>query len=457
VTPQHRYRPRGSCEELFRYRGDEVLLSGPAGTGKSRACLEKLNALALANPGMRGLIVRKTLASLGSTALETWRRYVIPEALAAGEVDFYGGSPEEPPQYRYRRNGSRIIIGGLDRPTRIMSSEYDVIYVQEAIELHETDWESLTTRLRNGVISFQQLMGDTNPDIPTHWLKLRCDAGRTRLIDCRHEDNPTLFHPDGTLTVPGGAYIGKLDNLTGVRYQRLRRGLWVSAEGIIYEDWDPAVHLVDWFEPPDNWTRWWSIDFGYTNPFVCQFWAEDPDGRLYLYREIYRTQGLVEEHAATILSCVRKPAPKTEGRTADPKVHSDWVWTEPRPRAIICDHDAEGRATLERHLGIATVAAQKTVSAGIQAVAARLRPAGDGKPRICFMRNALVERDLALAEAKKPTCTVEEVPGYIWDTRPGKPPKETPVKEDDHGMDTTRYMVAERDLGGRPTIRFITY
>jgi hypothetical protein len=42
------------------------------------------------------------------------------------------------------------MIGGMDKPTKIMSSEYDFIYVQEAIELTETDWENLTTRLRNG-------------------------------------------------------------------------------------------------------------------------------------------------------------------------------------------------------------------------------------------------------------------------------------------------------------------
>ena len=34
----------------------------------------------------------------------------------------------------------------------------------------------------------------------------------------------------------------------------------------------------------------WSVDFGFTNPIVIQWWAEDPDGRLYLYRELYRDE-----------------------------------------------------------------------------------------------------------------------------------------------------------------------
>src|SRR5581483_1099117 len=123
-------------------------------------------------------------------------------------------------------------------------------------------------------------------------------------------------------------------------------------------------------------------------------------------------------------------------------------WTEPRPRAVICDHDAQGRATLEKHLGMSTTKAHKTVSEGIQAFQARLKVAGDGLPRVGFMRDSVVERDPALVEAKKPTYTAEEIPGYVWAVRPGGQVKEEPVKEMDDGCDTARYMVAERDLGG---------
>ena len=64
--------------EVFASRGPEVLLSGPAGTGKSRAAL---HTMMLANPGARGLIIRKTLASLGSMGLVTWREKVAANRL----------------------------------------------------------------------------------------------------------------------------------------------------------------------------------------------------------------------------------------------------------------------------------------------------------------------------------------------------------------------------------------
>jgi hypothetical protein len=434
VSTSVRFEARGAALEVLRRRDPEMLLSGPAGTGKSMACLYKLHAVALSNPGMRGLILRKTLASLGSTALVTWREKVVKEALETGLVTFYGGSAEEPPQYRYT-NGSVVVIGGLDRATRIMSSEYDMIYVQEAVELTETDWESVTTRLRNHVVSFQQLIADTNPGAPTHWLKARCDRGATFMLYSKHEDNPMICRPDGSLTASGALYIARLDGLTGVRKERLRHGRWVAAEGVIYEDWSEAAHLlpVGWRPEPD-WTRYLAVDFGFTNPFVAQWWAEDGDGRLYLYREIYETGRTVDQHAATIK--------RLSG--------------DERPQAIVCDHDAEGRAVLGRELGRATRAADKRVSVGIQAVQQRLRPAEDGRPRLFVVRGALAHApDPVLQDAKRPTCTLDEIPAYVWDVTDGRPPKEAPRKEDDHGCDAMRYMVMYRARPGVRGARFI--
>lgn len=428
------FRPRGAALEVMNARDNEVLLSGPAGTGKSRGCLEKLHAMALLNAGMRGLIVRKTAASLTSTALQTWREFVIPESEAAGHLEWYGGSAQEPPQYRYA-NGSKILIGGMDKATKIMSSEYDIIYVQEATELTVTDWEALTTRLRHGQTSFMQIIADCNPEAPTHFLKQRCDNGLTRMIHCKHEDNPRLFNDDGTRTPEGEIYIARLDNLTGVRYYRLRKGMWVAAEGVIYEDFDPSVHLViKPKDPPHDWLRYWTVDFGHTHPFVLQCWAIDPDGRAYRYREIFMTGRIVEDHAKQIMSIVRRP---------------DGTWREPKPRAVICDHDAEDRASFERHTGLSTTPAKKTVKDGLDAVAARLRPAKDGKARLYFVRDALVERDQTLKDAGKPTCSEEEIGGYVWN-----PAKDAPVKEMDDGMDATRYLVAHLDLVGRPRVRW---
>jgi PBSX family phage terminase large subunit len=422
LKPEHRpYRPVGKALDLLHYKGTEVVMSGPAGTGKSRAGLEKLHLCAEKYAGMRGLIVRKTRESLTEAALVTWEQHVVP---AGHPILAAGGQRRMRQAYQYP-NGSSIVVGGLDKAQKVMSTEYDTIYVQEGIELVVEDWESLTTRLRNGKMPYQQLLADTNPDSPTHWLKRRCDAGKTLLLESRHEDNPILFDPDRReWTARGKAYIAMLEGLTGPRLQRLRYGRWVQAEGVVYEGWDAAVHLVNRFDLRPEWDRFLAIDFGYTNPFVCQWWARDPDGRLYRYREIYHTRRLVEDHARQIKAL-------SVG--------------EPAPLAIICDTDAEDRATLEKYLGQSTVAAAKTVTDGIQAVAERLRPAGDGKPRLFFLRDSLVERDPCLTDAKKPCCTEEEFDSYCWNQKEKRRKDDEPVKLNNHGQDAMRYLVMHAD------------
>lgn len=456
-----RYEPRGAALELFKNRGSEVVLAGSAGTGKSLACLYRHHLASLKVPGIRCLIVRKTAVSLGSTTLVTFDNKVAAEALKAGHVRWFGGSMREAAGYRYT-NGSVIVVGGMDKPEKIMSSEYDLAFADECTELTLDDWESIGSRLRNGVLPWQQQIGACNPAHPQHWIKQRANEGALTLLTSLHKDNPAYVNADGSYTPQGLDYIeGKLKALTGVRRQRLYEGKWAAAEGLVYDAWNPAVNLLNQFPIPAAWTRWWSIDFGYTNPTVIQCWAEDPDGRLYLYREIYKTKTLVEDHAKAILRIVRRCAVCCDSKESDHDCHDCKAcrleWTEPKPRTVICDHDAEDRATLEKHLGLSTSPATKTVSDGIQAAEARMRPAGDGRPRLFVLRDVLLERDKQLADVKKPTCTEEEILSYVWDTGVGKQPKERPVKVDDHGMDALRYMVAERDLGGRPSMRSMSW
>ncbi len=422
--PPAPFKPRGAALALFRDASPELLLSGPAGTGKSVANLHKLYLLACTHPGMRALIVRQVRTSLTETGLVSWEKQVLPPRSPV----LAGPSRGQRVAYTFP-NGSQVNVGGLDRPDKIMSSEYDVIYVQEATELKEEGWEALLTRLRNGVVPYQQLLADCNPSAPTHWLKRRCDAGRCRLLESRHEDNPRLF-ARGDWTPFGRSYLATLDSLTGARKLRLRHGRWAQAEGVVYDGWDPALHLADPFPVPKEWPRYWSLDFGYTNPFVCQWWAKDPDGRLYLYREIYRTKRLVEDHAREVLRL-------SAG--------------EPPPAAVYADHDAEDRATFTRHAGVRTTPAVKAVAPGIQLVQARLQTAGDGRPRLLLVRGCRVGRDGELEDKKHPTCTEEEFDAYVWAKhQDGRPNKEEPVKEFDHGLDALRYMVASlaRPAGG---------
>lgn len=447
----HTYRPRGGAIKLLECRDREVLLAGPAGTGKSMGALFKLHLLAMMHKGSRFLMVRKTLKSLTSTGLVTYQEKVAQEAILTGDVKFHGGSTKEPAAWKYS-NGSTIVVGGMDDPTKIMSSEYDVIYVQEATELTQDDWEKATTRLRNGKISFQQIIADCNPDAPTHWLRQRCDTGRTTEILSKHEDNPLLFDDNGNITQFGREYMDILDNLTGARYLRLRKGLWVAAEGLVYEEeYDPHHHIIDQFPIPANWPRYWVVDFGYVHPFVLQWWAADEDGRLYLYREIFHTKRTVDVHAKDALRAVASLPDGMDERLASPR---DWEWREPKPRLLVCDHDAENRAVFERDIGMGSTAAPKAVTSGIQTVQALMKKQPDGRARIFLMRDAVLETDQELRRLNRPASTIEEITSYVWHKPNGTTikAKEVPVKDMDDGMDAMRYIAYELDQG-RPRIR----
>lgn len=406
------YSPRGGALQLWRCRDHEVMLSGPAETGKTYGALQKLDALAWKYPCLQAAMVRQTRASMDGTVLDTWRKVIGKNS----PITPFGG--EKPDWYDYP-NGSRIHVGGMDKPERILSGERDIIYVNQAEELSLESWETLVTRVtgRAGNMPYAQLIGDCNPGPRTHWIKQRQSL---RLLESRHEDNPTLFDEDGQITERGKITLRVLDSLTGLRHKRLRLGLWVSAEGVIYDGYDPAVHLID--EMPAGWQSWRKIrvfDFGYKNPFICLWIAIDGDGRMYVYRQIYMTERTVRAHAVVINE-------QSQGE---------------RYEANIADHDAEDRATLEE-AGISTIAANKAVSVGIQAMQERLQRAGDGKPRLFILRSSLVELDHDLSAQRKPTSTQDEFENYVWTTSAaGKAEKDQPLKIDDHGMDALRYAV----------------
>jgi hypothetical protein len=277
------YRPHGANAELFRAREHEVVLEGPADCGKSRACLEKLHAAMTKYAGAKAAIVRKTRKSLTSTAMATFERQVVPEGACRLWHD---------EEFRYP-NGSKVWLFGLDDPERLKSFEGDMIYVQEVSELAQQEYELLTTRVtgRGATMPYQQLIADLNPREPNWWLYDREKAGTTRFLHVKHADNPTIT-PER---------LAPLEALTGYLRDRLLLGLRVAAEGMYFTEFDPRLHLVEAFDPPEDWVRWVSVDYGFAHPFVALWYArERPGGHIYVYREV-SVAGLRDEQQARLI------------------------------------------------------------------------------------------------------------------------------------------------------------
>ena len=219
----------------------DLIIVGAAGTGKTFGILSILHVLAADVPKLRVLICRQTRRSLTNSALVTFEEEILPAdsmgCVASGERRDHRSS------YRYP-NRSEIVLGGMDNPGRITSTAWDIVFVNEAIELSEEAWETIGSRLNRPGRDrrFGWLIGDTNPGDPSHWLRKRIDDGRTTLWDTSHRANPAMH--DGTGWTPTGAdYIDRLGKLKGTRRKRYLEGLWAAGEGQWFETFDPESHV----------------------------------------------------------------------------------------------------------------------------------------------------------------------------------------------------------------------
>ncbi len=398
------YTPHGAARELFDCQDFEVLIEGPAGTGKTRAIWEKLHYIAGKYPGCRILACRKTRVSMTASVLVTFERDVVPP----GHSILPGPGRAGRTEYVYP-NGSVIVLGGLDNPERLFSSEYDIVAVFEATELTEDDWEKFFRAMRSHVVPYQQVIADCNPSYPSHWLNQRANTpGMTRLLS-RHADNPFIDeHPET---------LDNLKRFTGTRRIRMFEGKWAAVEGQVYTEWDATEHLIKPFPIPKEWRRVRSIDFGVRNPTVCQWWALDGDDRAYLYRELYKSETLLSDIAKQIEAL-------SEGEYIE---------------GTVADHQGQERLIMQS-VGLPTIAAKKDIPTGLEKVREMLRIREDGRPGLFIMRDCLVDRDGLLVEARRPWCTEQEIEAYVHaKTVDGRPIKEEPVKKDDHGMDAMRY------------------
>lgn len=424
------FEPRGSFVDFFHDHDEEILLSACAGTGKSRAALEKVHLILSKYAGARAFMARKTRSSMTNSCMATFENEVLrpPDKVKLLKNEQV---------YKYP-NGSIFAISGLDDPEKIKSTEWDIGYIQEATECTVNDWEMCGTRLRASKVPYQQLIGDCNPDRPTHWLKLREKAKLLKMYHSTLKDNPKWWDAKHKKwTKAGEAYDRRMGRLTGVRRSRLYLGLWVAAEGVVYEGWDPLVNLIYRSELPKGWEEWpryWAIDWGYIHPFAWGEFIENPyTGQLILINQIYKTKTLVEDHAKMVSKIV-------DGRV---------------PRAVICDHDATDRATFEKWISIymeqtiLTTPAYKHISTGIQNLQARMspHPRWGNQPGFLVVRDSLGHPvDAELAEAGSPTCMEAEPDGYVWDVKQNEKANskkdEVPIDKDNHGVDHVRYMAA---------------
>lgn len=382
------YSPRGGCRDFIYCKDNEYIAEGAAETGKTLAACWKIHMLAQKYAGLNGAIIRKTQKSLYGSVLQTWERVI-----KGAPVKVFGG--EKPEKYIYD-NGSVIWVGGMDNADKVLSSERDFFYVNQAEELTLDDWEKMTTRTtgRGAVMPYTMTFGDCNPAGSKHWIRTRPTL---KLIHTTHRDNPTIYNDDGTLTPHGQRSMATLQALSGVRRKRLYEGIWATAEGAVYDMFDASVHVKE--RNPQEFKEYGlAMDAGYTHPAVILLIGIDGDGRWHILREFYE-RGKLQEDVV--------------------KIALEW-YLEKSCGMVAVDEAAAGLIADLRNNGIPAKGAKGKVFGGITGIQDMLKVQGDGLPRLTV----------------DPLCVnvINEFESYVW-----KPEKDEPIKENDHAMDAIRY------------------
>lgn len=491
--PGEAFEPNSWAQERFLIsRAPEILYSGHRGSSKTRTICEKADYLCRSIDGARIVLSRKKREHMGKTVLAC----LLEEVISPAHRQWGWHPAADGGSTLHYTNGSEILCAGLDNPGRMLSGEFMANFTDQAEELEEDEFLAIGGSLRQkndrhgDPIPFHQNGGACNPEGPAHFLfkRFRPDLAEHGSSFVMRSDSPLRLASGKTIAagrelrevIVAGlldnlgnlpeSYQAWLASLTGRYRDRYALGLWVAFDGYVFDCYDPKIHEIDppaeWAEwggyPPPSWRRFRGIDFGFTNPFVFQWWARSPDRTWYLYREVYHSRRFIREHRETIrryeadeLNALNEAIENRNTRLGT------WPPMEKLKRLSFANtfadsENAENRALLDE-LGIPSNPAIKEIEPGIQTVYELLAPKIDpltnrATARLYILRNARREIDQLLREEKKPTCTAEEFPLYQRQRRKltdkDSSEAEAPKKGNEHGIDTSRYVLHSSRVSG---------
>ena len=245
-----------------------------------------------------------------------------------------------------------------------------------------------------------------NPGSPNHWFYRewiqQAHLRNVRYLHFTMEDNPDL---DSRVR---RRYEGLY---TGAFYDRYIRGIWRSAEGVVYDMFDEERHIRT--KAPADSPCWVSVDYGTQNPTVFLLWESDGEG--WHCRKEYYWSGREERRQKTDGDYAGDLEAFLEGR---------------RPRAVVVDPSAASFIAQLRRRGFKVLGADTRVGDGIRGVGELLQ---SGK----------------LTFQPECTHTRREFGAYVWDEGAAQRGEDSPRKEHDHCMDAVRYFVMTVVIRGR--------
>ena len=282
-------------KRFYLSRTTYTAYGGAKGGGKTHAVRIKAVGGALANPGIRILIMRRTYPELEENHIRPIVK-MVPRELASYNATTH---------LMTFHNGSTIKFGhwsGDASEDEYNGLEYDWIFIDEATQFSERAFNFLGGCLR-GVNEFPKRMYLTcNPGGVGHmWVK-RLFIDKNYTASERAEDYTfikSLVYDNKFLMEHSPDYVRTLENLPENRRRAMLLGDWNIFEGQYFPEFSPDLHVVNPFEIPGHWRRYVCMDYG-LDMFACYWIAMDEHDHAYVYREIYESNLIVTDAANRI-------------------------------------------------------------------------------------------------------------------------------------------------------------
>ena len=279
------------------------------------------------------------------------------------------------------------------------SSAYGA-YINEASLANEKVFEEIRDRCSEGE---GRVICDTNPDIPTHWLKQDYIDNPSKQIISNH-----FVLDDNTFLSKRYVETKKATTPSGMLYDRSVLGLWVTGEGIVYQDFNKDTMVIDDSKIPEGLHYYCGVDWGYEHPNPILLLGDDDQGNTYVLRDYTKKHKFINYWVKI-------------AQNLQDEFGSNLIFYADSARP---DNVNEFQAA-----GINCINANKNVLPGIECVAQKMR---EGK--------------FFVAES----CSqglMNEIYQYAWDENTGQPLKENDVRHNDR-LDALRYAIYSRNMKG---------
>ncbi len=202
--------------------------------------------------------------------------------------------------------------------------------------------------------------------------------------------------------------------LAGEELESRRYGKFIDKGGMVYNEFDERVHVIEPFQIPLDWQDNISIDPGLKNPLSAHWYAQDFDGNVYVIAEHFEAGVDVSEHARKI----KEISDRLNWKRSNNGMLIALIDSAAQQRTLA---SSKSVVDLFYNQGIlVNPKVNKDLFSGISTVKRYLKD-GEGKAHLFIFKNCV--------------NMIQEFKSYWWGD------EDAPIKKDDHCLDELRYYI----------------